>query len=166
MLFRSSLIRRIESRNGLHTLEQAEKIGLGSREYDLVRIDDEKEIPVSSKITVSFNGHTYTATLAENPTAQAFVRLVQEQGGALTVAASDYAGFEKVAPLGASLPADNQQTTTSTGDFVLYSGNQIVLFYGSNSWSYTRLGKLDGDLSSLKADLGSGDVSITYSVSE
>ncbi len=34
-----SLIDRIESRNGLHTLEQAEKIGLGSREYQLVNID-------------------------------------------------------------------------------------------------------------------------------
>lgn len=124
----------------------------------------EEDISMVKKVNVTFNGHTYTATLAENPTAQAFVQLIQERGGSLTLSASDYAGFEKVAPLGTSLPANNQQTTTSAGDFVLYSGNQIVLFYGSNSWSYTRLGKLDGDLSSLRADLGSGDVEITYSL--
>ncbi len=57
------------------------------------------------------------------------------------------------------------ETTTAPGDFVLYSGNQIVLFYGSNSWSYTRLGRLDGDLSDLRSNLGGGDASITYSLS-
>ena len=34
-----SLVERIESRNGLHTLEHAEAIGLGSRSYELVSID-------------------------------------------------------------------------------------------------------------------------------
>lgn len=35
-----SLVERIESRNGLHTLEHAEDIGLGTRTYELVNIDD------------------------------------------------------------------------------------------------------------------------------
>ena len=56
---------------------------------------------------------------------------------------SDYSGFEKVGALGTSLPASNSQTTTQAGDIVLYNGNQIVAFYGSNSWSYTRLGHID-----------------------
>ena len=34
-----SLVNRIESRNGLHTLEHAQQIGLGSRSYELVSID-------------------------------------------------------------------------------------------------------------------------------
>jgi uncharacterized Fe-S center protein len=37
---RETLVNRIEQMNGLHTLESAEKIGLGSRTYDLVSIDD------------------------------------------------------------------------------------------------------------------------------
>jgi len=158
------LVQRIESRNGIHTLEQADKIGLGSREYHIVSIDGEEDVTMSNKVNVTFNGHTYTATLEENSTVDAFVELMRENGGSITVSASDYGGFEKVAPLGESLPTNNQQATTSAGDFVLYSGNQIVLFYGSNSWSYTRLGKLDGDLSSLQADLGDGDVEITYAL--
>ncbi len=160
------LVQRIESRNGTHTLEQADKIGLGSREYQIVSIDNKEDTPVSEKINVTFNGHTYTATLEKNSTADAFVALIQKNGGSLTISASDYGGWEKVGSLGQALPRSDVQTTTSAGDFVLYSGDQIVLFYGSNSWSYTRLGRLDGDLSSLRADLGNGDVEVTYSLAQ
>ena len=61
--------------------------------------------------------------------------------------------------------AINSQTVTQAGDIVLYNGNQIVIFYGSNSWSYTRLGKID-DLTGWKRALGSGDVTVTFSVGE
>ena len=81
----------------------------------------------------------------------------------MTIQMSDYAGFEKVGALGTSLPTSNSQTTTQAGDIVLYQGNQIVLFYGSNSWSYTRLGRID-DLTGWTEALGSGDVSVTFSL--
>ena len=83
--------------------------------------------------------------------------------GPVTIAMSDYSGFEKVGPLGTSLPASNQQTTTQAGDIVLYQGNQIVIFYGSNSWSYTRLGHI-GDLTGWEEALGGGDVTVTFSL--
>ena len=76
---------------------------------------------------------------------------------------SDYSGFEKVGSIGTSLPASNSQTTTQSGDIVLYNGSQIVIFYGSNSWSYTRLGKID-DLSGWEEALGNGDVTVTFSI--
>ena len=57
----------------------------------------------------------------------------------------------------------NSQTTTQVGDIVLYQGDQIVIFYGSNSWSYTRLGKID-DLTGWTEALGSGAVSVTFSL--
>ncbi|MBE5921107.1 MAG: hypothetical protein E7272_14930, partial [Pseudobutyrivibrio ruminis] len=60
--------------------------------------------------------------------------------GDVTIKMTMYGGFEQVGSIGQSLPRDDKQTTTSSGDIVLYSGNQIVVFYGSNSWSYTRLG--------------------------
>ena len=73
-----------------------------------------------------------------------------------------YGDFEQVGSLGTSLPRKDEQTTTQAGDIVLYSGNQIVVFYGSNSWTYTRLGKItDKSAEELEELLGSGDVTIT-----
>ncbi len=75
----------------------------------------------------------------------------------------DYLGFEKVGSLGKSLTRSDKQTTTESGDIVLYSGNNIVIFYGSNSWSYTRFGKID-DLTDWENALGNGSVTVTFSL--
>ncbi len=64
------------------------------------------------------------------------------QDGPLTIQMSMYGGFEQVGPIGQSLPENDSRTTTQAGDIVLYVGNQIVVFYGSNSWAYTRLGHI------------------------
>ncbi len=117
------------------------------------------------QITLTFNGHTYTATLEKNAAVDAFVALLRENGGSITISAGDYGGWEKVGPLGQALPCDDVQTTTSVGDFVLYSGDQIVLFYGSNSWSYTRLGRIN-DPGGLREALGDGDVDITFRLAD
>ena len=83
----------------------------------------------------------------------------------LTIKMSMYGGFEQVGPIGQSLPREDRQTTTQAGDIVLYSGSQIVVFYGSNSWAYTRLGKItDKTASEMKELLGSGDVTLTLSL--
>ena len=82
----------------------------------------------------------------------------------LTVPMSMYGGFEQVGPVGQSIARDDEQTTTAPGDIVLYSGDQIVVFYGSNSWEYTRLGKINMSEDELTELLGNGDVTITLSV--
>ncbi|MBR2831405.1 MAG: hypothetical protein IKE57_00585 [Oscillospiraceae bacterium] len=85
--------------------------------------------------------------------------------GPLTVQMSMYGGFEQVGPLGADLPRDDVQTAAQAGDIVLYSGDQIVVFYGSNSWAYTRLGRITDKSASELADLlGNGGVSMTLSL--
>ena len=85
----------------------------------------------------------------------------------LVIQMSMYGGFEQVGPLGSSLPSDDVQTTTAAGDIVLYSSSQIVVFYGSNSWAYTRLGHItDQDASAMATLLGNGDVTITISLEE
>ena len=67
--------------------------------------------------------------------------------------------------IGHSLPRDDKQTTASSGDIVLYSGNQMVVFYGSNSWSYTTLGHIyDKDEAEMTDFLSNGDVTITISM--
>lgn len=82
----------------------------------------------------------------------------------LTIALSPYGGFEQVGPIGQTLPRNDVQTTTEPGDIMLYSGNQIVVFYGSNSWSYTRLGRMtDMSREELTSLLGNGAVTITIS---
>lgn len=121
----------------------------------------EEEI-TEMKMTVQIGESTFTATLEGNAAVDALVGMM-ENDGPVTIRMSDYAGFEKVGALGSSLPTSNSQTTTQAGDIVLYQGNQIVLFYGSNSWSYTRLGKID-DLTGWAEALGSGDVSVTFSL--
>lgn len=84
--------------------------------------------------------------------------------GNVTIQMSMYGGFEQVGSIGQSLPRDDKQTTTSSGDIVLYSGNQMVVFYGSNSWSYTRLGHIsDKDEAEMADLLSNGDVTITIS---
>ena len=111
------------------------------------------------KIILSFNGQTYLATLADNPSAKAFAELLKN--GPLTVSTHDYGNFEKVGSLGTELPRTDEQITTSPGDIILYQGNQITVYYARNTWSFTRLGRID-DPSGLREALGSGDVEITF----
>ena len=96
----------------------------------------------------------------DNDAVRALRALVAEQP--LTIEMSMYGGFEQVGPIGQRLPRNDAQTTTQAGDIVLYSGNQLVVFYGSNSWAYTRLGHIaDKTPDELRNLLGNGDVTIT-----
>lgn len=113
------------------------------------------------KLNVQVGSQTFTATLENNTTTAAFVGMLKKEP--IIIKMSDYSGFEKVGSIGQNLPTDNRQTTTQSGDIVLYNGNQIVIFYGANSWSYTRLGKID-NLSGWEEALGSGDVTVTFSI--
>ena len=79
----------------------------------------------------------------------------------ITIEMSMYGGFEQVGSIGRSLTRDDKQITTNPGDIVLYNGNQLVIFYGSNSWSYTKLGKVQNiSNDELTELLSNGDVTI------
>lgn len=110
---------------------------------------------------LTVEGVTFPATFADNQGAEALADLLTD--GPLTLSLEDYGGFEKVGSLGQSLPTSNTHITTQSGDIVLYQGSQIVLFYGSNSWSYTRLGQVT-DLTGWQEALGHGDVTVTFSL--
>ena len=79
----------------------------------------------------------------------------------LTIEMSMYGGFEQVGPIGQSITSDDQQITTAYGDVVLYSGDQLVIFYSTNSWAYTRLGHVELSQEDMTDLLGNGDVTIT-----
>ncbi len=106
---------------------------------------------------------TLTAALIENSSTAALKELLAE--GPLTVEMSDYGNFEKVGSLGTSLPRNDEQITTEPGDLILYQGNSFVIYYDTNSWSFTRLGKInDITRNELKEILGNGDVNVTLSM--
>ena len=120
-------------------------------------------MPETIKIIVS--GKTLSVKIEDNEATKALVAALSE--ASITYEANDYGGFEKVGLLGRTLPASDTQITTQAGDVILYSGNQIVLFYGSNTWSYTRLGKMQYEsLDELKSFLkaGEGNISVTLSL--
>ena len=101
----------------------------------------------------------------DNESVEALKELCQE--GPLTIRMSMYGGFEQVGSVGQSLPRADNQTTTQAGDIVLYSGDQIVVFYGSNSWAYTRLGHItDKSAQEMAELLGNGDVTITIKMGQ
>ena len=115
-------------------------------------------------IKISVGGKTISIAIEDNNATMELVKALRK--APVSYEANDYGGFEKVGNLGFSLPASDTQITTGPGDVILYSGNQIVLFYGTNSWSYTRIGKMEyGTLDELKAFLKAGQGMITVTLS-
>ena len=115
-------------------------------------------------IYIKVNNNVLNIELEENSATKELKERLKN--GDIIVNAHEYGGFEKVGDLGFSLPREDTNITTSVGDIVLYQGNQISLFYNSNSWSYTKLGKIQNVSSSeLKNILGNGDVTITFTSS-
>lgn len=107
-------------------------------------------------------GRTFTATLANNSSANALKELLAK--GDITVRMEDYASMEKVGSLGTSLPRNDRPTTTGPGDLILYQGHNFVIYYDTNSWNFTRLGKIEGvSADELLTALGRGDVTVILS---
>ena len=116
-----------------------------------------------TQVQLKGGGKTKTSTLTDNTASRELTKLLEH--GDISIQMRDYGGFEKVGALPQSLPTSNTRITTAPGDIMLYQGNQMVIFYGSNSWSYTRLGKIDGaTASNLRQFLGNGDVTLTISL--
>ena len=122
----------------------------------------EKE-QTAMKMNVQVGDYTFTATLEDNAAVDELVEMMEE--GPVTLQMDDFSGFEKVGWLGVSLTASDSHTTTAAGDIVLYSGSNIVMFYGSNSWSYTRIGRID-DLTDWADALGRGSITAVFTLAE
>lgn len=121
---------------------------------------NEEDTPMKTNLTMTIDTTPVAVSWENNQSVQALVEMAQE--GPITIQMSMYGGFEQVGSIGRSLPRSDTQTTTQACDIVLYSGDQIVVFYGSNSWAYTRLGHITDKSASEMADLlGHGDVTIT-----
>lgn len=111
------------------------------------------------KITVG--NQELLATFADNSSAEEFRDLLAQ--GPVTISMDDYGGFEKVGSLGTTLTRNDTRITTQPGDVILYQSNQITIYYGTNTWNFTRLAKIN-DSTDLQAKLGTGTVQVTFSL--
>ena len=117
----------------------------------------------SMKLKIRVNDTTFTATLTENSSAQAFAEFLTQ--GDLTLDMHDYGNFEKVADLPQSFPRNDTQIDTDAGDIILYQGKSITIYYDKNFWNFTRLGKIDNvNKTRLKQILSDGNATVTFSI--
>ena len=112
---------------------------------------------------IKINDTFVDATFYDNASVKELKRLAKDT---LVISMHMYGGFEQVGSIGHSLPSSDQELTTDYGDIVLYSSNQLVIFYGSNTWNYTKLGHIHLSKEELKTLLSNGDVVVTLSLSE
>lgn len=116
-----------------------------------------------STMKITAGDTSFTARLADNSSVEALKELLAE--GPLTINMSDYAGMEKVGSIGTDLPRNDEQISTGAGDIILYQGNSLVIYYDTNSWDFTRIGKIEGVTGEeLLEAFGDGDVTVTFSL--
>ncbi len=137
-----------------------------SRELDAM--ESVKNEPITTTMTqkmyLTIEGRTEEVSLVTNSATEALVKKLEQ--GDITLTLSSSGGFEIWGALGFSLPTSNQQVNAQPGDVVLYNGSNICIFYGTNSWSYTRLGKIQGlSASELKAFLKAGESEVKVTLS-
>ncbi len=116
----------------------------------------------TSMFYIHVNGTVLTVNAENNSSAKALIALLETSD--ITVSMHDYGSFEKVGSLGADLPRNDEDITTTAGDVILYQGNQITIYYDENRWNFTKLGHIDIGRDELKAILGSGDVTVILSL--
>lgn len=111
-----------------------------------------------------FNDIEIPVIWEDNQTVQ---ELIEETGkGDVVVQMSMYSDNERGGSLGKSYTKNDEQITTHSGDIVLYSGDKIVVFYGSNSWAYTRLGKMNIPESDVTEILSNGDITLKMAIAK
>ena len=127
-------------------------------------IENEKESEIM-KMYLKVNNKILVASLENNTSVDALIEKLKQND--ITINMSDYGNFEKVGPLGFNLPRNDKQITTEPGDIILYQGNSITIYYDTNNWTFTKLGKIENvNQKELKEILGNGNVTITLSLNK
>lgn len=143
-------------------VERETPIGSES-ETESSEVAQQGEAMAATELQVEANRQTLAATLENNSSAEAFASLLAT--GPLTVSMRDYADMEKVGSLPTALPRSDAQISVGPGDVVLYQGNQITVYYGTNSWNFTKLAHIEGATAEqMRAFLGEGDADVTFSL--
>ena len=124
-----------------------------------------ESLDLGKEETGMFYIHVNDAVLAvkaeDNSSTEALLQLLE--AGDITISMHDYGSFEKVGPLGTTIPSNDEDITTVPGDVILYQGDQVTIYYDENRWDFTKLGHIDIGQDELKEILGSGDITVTLS---
>lgn len=126
---------------------------------------DNTESGEKSYMFVYINDNKLQVTLEKNSSVDALLDILQS--GDIVYVADDYGGFEKVGNIGHTLPRNDTQINTVAGDVILYQGNNICLYYGNNSWSFTKIGRIEGYTQAEIRNLlgaGNGEVQVKLSL--
>ena len=136
--------------DGMFQLDEDEQMSSDDEKYDMT------PMPI---VFVRVGDNAFTVDLEDNSSAEAFFEKINGDG--LTVDMHDYGGFEKVGNLPWELPVNDEEITTKPGDIILYQGNKITIYYGENTWNFTKLGELRGgteeDIAEWKEAFGGED---------
>lgn len=144
---------------GIDVGNAADEVNQWIDELGILQKNEEEE-PMADQINITAGNTIFTATLANNSSAEALKELLGQ--GPLTINMRDYANMEKVGPIGTSLPTNDEHIVTEAGDIILYQGNSLVIYYDTNTWNFTRIGKIEGvKKEQLLAAMGNGDVTVT-----
>lgn len=151
-----SLMMAVAFTNEENASANASKIGIDDNQYYSEKMQN-------NFINIQIGDYLFTATLVYNSTTEALKEMLLE--GPITIVMRDYANMEKVGSFGTNLPRNDESITTEAGDLILYKGSAFVIYYESNSWNFTRIGKINNvTKEELKEALGSGDVTVTLSL--
>ena len=142
------------------TIQAPESTAFQEPETHVQSVEQTEQAVQASALQMTIGDTPVSVDWEDNESVEALKDLCSNQP--LTIQMSMYGGFEQVGSIGADLPQNDEQTTTSSGDIVLYSGDQIVVFYGSNTWAYTRLGHIaDKTQAELNELLSNGNITVT-----
>jgi len=141
---------------------QSENSDTGTQGTNEEIIKGSENLPkeVKNHIKFQIGEYVFTAALEENSSAEALMALLKERP--ITIDMQDYANMEKVGFLDTKLPRNDEHILTEPGDLILYQGNAFVIYYASNSWDFTRIGKIDNVTQKELIDvLGNGSIKVT-----
>lgn len=126
---------------------------------------DNMQMEENMKLYIKIDNKILTVALENNSSVNELVEKLKQED--ITIEMSDYANFEKVGSLGFNLTRNDKNITTMPGDIILYQGNQITIYYDTNTWNFTKLGKIENiTQKELKEILGNGDVTVTFSLNK
>ncbi len=126
--------------------------------------ETEEEGEQETMLKIEIGEKVMFAQFSDNASAQALREKLAE--GPLVLEMHDYGGFEKVGDLPWTLPRSDEDITTSPGDVILYLGSQLTIYYGVNTWDFTRVAHIpDVDKAAMQSFLGEGVVTATFSLS-
>lgn len=122
-------------------------------------IDEKEEQDEMKDLKLLINDNMLDVTWEESSSIEDLKKLANNT---LTINMHPYGGFEQVGSIGQSIKSNDKKITTSPGDICLYSSNQIAIFYGNNTWSYTYLGHINLPKNELETLLSGDNVIIKF----